>query len=109
MLDNALKVLTEMNMYSISLIIIVGMFLFSFFSEQFKQGFKTPLQLFIVIWVILFGYQVYKGNSLYSDIIAPSQKQIDAERYEKHMIDGREVFYDKATGEVVKNPKKPKK
>lgn len=101
MIDSAMKILSNINMYTISLIIIVCGFLLSLVSEQFKRGMKIPLQICIVVWVIFFGYEVYTGNNLYSHITAPPEP----ERYKKVMIDGREVIYDKDTNEIVKPAK----
>ena len=105
MVDSALKILTQINIYSVSLIIVVFMFFLSFISNEFKQGVKTPLKICTIIWVVFFGYKVYTGNNLYSVMTAPSQSQIEAAKYEKVMIDGREVIYNNETGEVVKKSK----
>jgi hypothetical protein len=104
MLDIAQIILTQINFYTISLLIIVALFLLSLLSAEFKRNFKFPLQISLLIWLILFGYKIYTGNSLYSKLTAPSQSEIEAAKYEKHMIDGREVYYNKETGEVVKKP-----
>jgi len=63
---------------------------------------ETPLLIFTIIWVIFFGYKVNTGNNLYFVMTAPSQSQIEAEKYKKYKIDGRDVYYNKETGEVVK-------
>ncbi len=105
MLDNALNILTQINMYSVPLIIIACIFFLSLFSNQFKQSVKTPLQICTILWVVFFGYKVYTGNSLYSVMTEPSQSQIEAAKIKKVMIDGREVYYNKETGKVVKPSK----
>jgi type IV secretory pathway VirB6-like protein len=105
MLDSAQNILTHINMYSVSLITIVCIVFLSSISEKFKHGVKIPLQICITIWVIFFGYKVYTGNNLYAVMTTPSQSEIEAAKYEKVVIDGREVFYNKNTGEVVKKIK----
>lgn len=102
MVDSALKILSQINIYSVSLIIVVCIFFLSFISNEFKQSVKTPLLICTIIWVIFFGYKVNTGNNLYSGMTAPSQSQIEAAKYEKFKIDGRDVYYNKETGEVVK-------
>ena len=106
MFDSALKLLTQNNIYTIPLLVIACIFILSFFSDQFKQAVKFPLLICTFIWVIFFGYEVYTGNNLYSVLTTPSQSEIEAEKYKKVMIDGREVIYNKETGEVVKPSRK---
>lgn len=106
MLDSALKLLSGINTYSISLIIILFLFLLTKLSNQFKQGAKFPLQVCTVIWLIFFGYKVYTGDNLYYALTSPSESDIEKARYKKTMIDGREVIYDEATGEIVNKKKK---
>jgi hypothetical protein len=106
MIDIAKNILTHSNIYTISLLIIVALLLLCLLSAEFKRYFKFPLQISLLIWLIFIGYQIYTGNSLYYIMTAPSQSEIEAAKYEKHMIDGREVYYNKDTGEVVKKPKK---
>ena len=104
MFDIAQNILTQINLYTISLLILAAVFLLSLLSAEFKRNFKFPLQIFFLIWLIFFGYKIYTGNSLYAVMTTPSQREIDAAKYEKYMIDGREVYYNKETGEVVKKP-----
>ncbi len=104
MLDIAQNILTHINFYSISLLILAAVFLLCLFSAEFKKNFLFPQQIFFLIWLFFFGYHIYTGKSLYSAMSTPSQKEIEAAKYEKHMIDGRPVYYNKETGEVMKNP-----
>ena len=106
MMNNATTILSQINAYSVTLAIIVILLVFSFISEQFKHYFKTPLKIFIIVWIFLFGYNVYTGNDLYTAITTPSQSEIEAAKYKTIMIDGREVIYNKDTGEVAKKPHK---
>ncbi len=106
MFDSALKLISEINVYSITLIIILCLFLLTKLSNQFKQGAKTPLQVCAVVWLIFFGYKVYTGDNLYYALTSPSESDIERGRYKKTMIDGREVIYDEATGEIVNKKKK---
>ena len=96
--------LTQSNKYTISLLLIVALFLLSLLSANLKRNIKFPLQRSSLIWLIFFGYQIYTGKSLYSVMTAPSQREIEAAKYEKYMIDGRPVYYNKKTGEVIKKP-----
>ena len=104
MLDIAQIILTQINFYTISLLILAALFLLSLLSAEFKRNFKFPLQISLLIWLIFFGYHIYTGNSLYSVMTTPSQSEVEAAKYEKYMIDGRPVYYNKETGEVVKKP-----
>lgn len=106
MFDSAIELLSGTNMYSISLLVAVCLFLLTFMSDQLKKGVLTPLKAFAIIWVIFFGYHVYTGNNLYTAMTTPSKEQMEAKKYKKVMIDGREVLYNKDTGEVVKKKKK---
>lgn len=104
--DSALELLTQINLYSISLIIVLFLFLVSRVSKRVKEQITIPLQICTIIWLIFFGYKVYTGDNLYHVLTEPSQAKIDAARYKKVMIDGREVIYEKDTGKIVKPSKK---
>ena len=106
MFDSALKLISEINVYSITLIIILCLLLLTKYSNRFKEGAKFPLQICAVIWLIFFGYKVYTGDNLYYALTSPSDSDIEKERYKKTMIDGREVIYDETTGEIVNRKKK---
>lgn len=106
MLDSAFKILSGINNYSISIIIILCLLLLTKLSNRFKQGAQFPLQICAVIWLIFFGYKVYTGDNLYYALTSPSQSDIEKERYKKVMIDGREVIYDETTGEIINKKKK---
>ncbi len=106
MFDNALNILTEINIYSVPLIIIVCVFLLLFLSNSLTENMKTTLLTCTIIWVIFFGYKVFTGKDIYHLITELSQKDIEADRYRRVMIDGREVIYDKDTNEIVKPTKK---
>ncbi len=105
MYNNIIELLTGVNIYSISLLVAVCLFLLAFMSDQIKKGVSTPLKAFAIIWVIFFGYHVYTGNNLYTAMTTPSKEQLEARSYRKVMIDGREVIYNKDTGEIVKKKK----
>ena len=103
--DSALKILSQINIYSVSLITIVCIFIFSFLplsSKESRKRVNDYLLMFMIIWLIFFGYKVITGNGIFSLITAPSQRQIEAAKYEKYNIDGRDIYLNKETGEIVK-------
>lgn len=102
MIHNAEIILSQINAYTVTLAAIACLLLLSLISIKIKQNFKIPLRIICFIWVIFFGYHIYTGNNLYYAITSPSQNQIEAAKYKRVMIDGREVIYNKDTGEIVK-------
>lgn len=105
MVNNAHVMLSTMNPYTIGLIVILFLFLLTVISSSMKESLMRPLVGVSVIWAILFGYEAYVGHNLFFTVMSALNEKEES-RYEKVMIDGREVIYDKFTNEVVKSPKK---
>lgn len=102
MYNNAHVILSQINSYSITAVLILLVILLSKFSEEFRKPMQGYLVVAIVVWVILFGYEAKTGNNLIHVMTSKSQSEIEAAKYEEKMIDGRLVRWRKDTGEIVK-------
>lgn len=105
MIISPMEILSQINLYSVTGVVLLFLIVLSLISDRIKADVKTYLRLGLIIWVVFFAYEVRTGNNLFKDATGMTQSEKDGARYEGAYINGKFVRWDKVTGEVVKESK----